>query len=286
MSVQADRMCVYLDVTQLPRDVLDQKLAGILDIYERFQGADPRTTPMKIFPAVHYSMGGLWCDYEANGDGGLRVGSPRNQQTNVPGLFAIGECDYQFHGANRLGANSLVACIFSGLTVAPGVVGYVDGLAARRRGRSAGRALRSGRRQASGANTRPCWRGPTAGRIPIALHAELGRLMTKIATVVRHNAELDEGYGKICEMEQAARSCSLADTGEWANQDVVFVRALQDMFPLAKTIVKGRGCATSAAGRTTSRSSPCRASMPPSRPNAAGRPRRGAGGSRRTTASG
>ena len=104
LSAAADRMCVYLDVTHLPRDVLDRKLSGILDIYERFQGADPRATPMKIFPAVHYSMGGLWCDYEANGGGGLLVGSPRNQQTNVPGMFAIGECDYQFHGANRLGA--------------------------------------------------------------------------------------------------------------------------------------------------------------------------------------
>ena len=60
----------------------------------------------------------------------MRVGSPRNQQTNVPGIFAIGECDYQFHGANRLGANSLVACIFSGLTVAPGVMSYMDNLAA------------------------------------------------------------------------------------------------------------------------------------------------------------
>ena len=59
--------------------------SGILEIYEKFQGVDPRTTPMKIFPAVHYSMGGLWCDYEPGGDGGLKLGSPRNQQTNVPG---------------------------------------------------------------------------------------------------------------------------------------------------------------------------------------------------------
>ena len=70
---------------------------------------------MKIFPAVHYSMGGLWVDYERTADGGLVAGSPRNQQTNIPGLYAIGECDYQYHGANRLGANSLLSCIFSGL---------------------------------------------------------------------------------------------------------------------------------------------------------------------------
>ena len=104
LSVEPDRMCVYLDVSHLPRELLDRKLAGILEIYQKFQGVNPRTTAMKIFPAVHYSMGGLWCDYERTAEGGLALGSPRNQQTNVPGIFAIGECDYQFHGANRLGA--------------------------------------------------------------------------------------------------------------------------------------------------------------------------------------
>ena len=69
LSVQAGRMCVYLDVTHIPREQLDRKLAGILEIYEKFQGADPRKVPMKIFPAVHYTMGGLWVDYEANGRG-------------------------------------------------------------------------------------------------------------------------------------------------------------------------------------------------------------------------
>lgn len=65
LSVERDRMCVYLDVTQLPRDELERKLSGILEIYEKFQGVDPREVPMKIFPAVHYSMGGLWTDYQA-----------------------------------------------------------------------------------------------------------------------------------------------------------------------------------------------------------------------------
>ena len=237
LSVQVDRMCVYLDVTMLPRAVLDQKLEGILDIYERFQGVDPRTTPMKIFPAVHYSMGGLWCDYEANGEGGLSIGSPRNQQTNVPGLFAIGECDYQFHGANRLGANSLVACIFSGLTVAPGIISYIDGLSGGAGDRPAGLLDRAAAKHLS--QYKAMLARPDGGPNPYRLHAELGRLMTKIATVVRHNGELDEGYAKICQMEEKVRSCPLSDRGEWANQNVVFVRALQDMFPLAKTIVKG-----------------------------------------------
>ena len=119
LSVDANRQCVYLDLTHIERAELDRKLGGILEIYEKFQGVDPRDMPMKIFPAVHYSMGGLWADYERTEDGGLQPGSIRNQVTNIPGLYAIGECDYQYHGGNRLGANSLLSCIFSGLFVAP-----------------------------------------------------------------------------------------------------------------------------------------------------------------------
>src|SRR5581483_7014676 len=125
LSVDKDRLAVYLDLTHIPRETLDRKLAGILEIYEKFQGVDPRDVPMKIFPAVHYSMGGLWVDYERSPSGGLVLGSPRNQRTDIPGLYAIGECDYQYHGANRLGANSLLSCIFSGLIVAPSIVSSI-----------------------------------------------------------------------------------------------------------------------------------------------------------------
>ena len=238
LSVEADRMCVYLDVSHLPRELLDRKLAGILEIYEKFQGIDPRDTAMKIFPAVHYSMGGLWCDYDRTAEGGLGAGSPRNQQTNVPGIFAIGECDYQFHGANRLGANSLVACIFSGLTVAPGVVGYVNNLP---RGPAAEQpsAVHDRARDEHRAHYKTLLGRADGGANPYRVHAELGKLMTAAATVVRHNDELEKAYGQVCRLQQQARNCSLSDTGNWANQNVVFARALEDMFPLAKTILKG-----------------------------------------------
>jgi succinate dehydrogenase / fumarate reductase flavoprotein subunit len=108
----------------------NKKLGGILDIYEKFQGVDPRDAPMKIFPAVHYTMGGLWVDYAKGAHGGLEAGNPRNQMTNIEGLYALGECDYQYHGANRLGANSLLSCIFSGLFVAPCIETYMKGKAA------------------------------------------------------------------------------------------------------------------------------------------------------------
>src|SRR3977135_1127495 len=91
---------VYLDLTHVDRKVLDRKLEGILEIYEKFVGDDPREVPMKIFPGMHYTMGGLWVDF--------------NQSTNIKGIFAAGECEYNYHGANRLGANSLVSCTLGG----------------------------------------------------------------------------------------------------------------------------------------------------------------------------
>ena len=238
LSVQAGRMCVYLDVTHIPRDQLDRKLAGILEIYEKFQGADPRKVPMKIFPAVHYTMGGLWVDYEPDAKGGLNVGSPRNQQTNVPGLFAIGECEYQYHGANRLGANSLVACIFSGLTMAPGIIAYVNSFKGQKSGELPSGVFDSTRRKHQDYYDGLLKR-PQGGPNPYKIHADLGQLMTKSATVVRHNADMLETYGKVCELQQQAARCSVSDVSPWANQTAPFARALDDMFPVAKAILQG-----------------------------------------------
>src|SRR6202012_385094 len=107
---------VYLDLTHIDRATLDRKLEGILEIYEKFVGDDPREVPMKIFPGMHYTMGGLWVDF--------------NQQTNIPGVFAAGEADYSIHGANRLGANSLLSCIYGGFVAGPQAMQYAKALPA------------------------------------------------------------------------------------------------------------------------------------------------------------
>src|SRR5438270_7771860 len=111
---------VYLDlrdtVKAVGRQKVLDKLEGILEIYEKFVGADPLEEPMKIFPAVHYSMGGLWTTFTKDEKtGGLKRGDPQNMSTNIPGLYAMGEVNFGYHGANRLGANSLLSCIFDGL---------------------------------------------------------------------------------------------------------------------------------------------------------------------------
>ena len=234
LSVEKDRLCVYLDLTHIPRETLNRKLGGILEIYEKFQGVDPRSMPMKIFPAVHYSMGGLWVDYERSADGGMVEGSPRNQQTNIPGLYAIGECDYQYHGANRLGANSLLSCIFSGLFVAPSLATARD-----RAGGGDWTRLFDAEIRRQQERHRELL-GRTAGQEnPYALHQELGALMTRVATVVRRNEQLAEAYDDVCRMEERWRRCAISDTGNWTNQNVVFTKALGDMFPVAKLILKG-----------------------------------------------
>jgi succinate dehydrogenase / fumarate reductase flavoprotein subunit len=238
LSVEEDRLCVYLDLTHIPPAVLDVKLGGILAIYEKFQGVDPRYEPMKIFPAVHYSMGGLWVDYERSANGGLNVGSPKNQRTNIAGLYAIGECDYQYHGANRLGANSLLSCIFSGLTVAPGVDAYIKSLKGGAAADQPTSLFESARKKKQDDHDRLLSRAG-GGENPYVIHQELGAVMTKAATVVRHNHHLQEAYAKVEQLQERTRRASLSDTGAWTNQNVVFTKALRDMFPLAKAIVKG-----------------------------------------------
>lgn len=238
LSVEKDRQCVYLDLTHISRSELNRKLGGILEIYEKFQGVDPRENPMKIFPAVHYSMGGLWVDYQRTADGGLQMGSPKNQVTNIPGMYALGECDYQYHGANRLGANSLLSCIFSGLIAAPGVETWLNSL----KGSASddvNRPLFERERKRQEQDHKMLLSRPAGGENPYLIHQELGEVMTKAATVVRQNQQLSEALEKVGELGVRTTKCSLSDTGNWTNQNVVFTKSLRDMIPIAKAILKG-----------------------------------------------
>ena len=236
LSVETGRMCVYLDLTHIPRAELDRKLGGILEIYEKFQGVDPRDVPMKIFPAVHYSMGGLWANYAKSADGGLAAGNPINQMTNIEGLYAIGECDYQYHGANRLGANSLLSCIFSGLFTAPCIENYIK--SAKVAASDVPSKLYENAVAAHESRHQALLKS-SGGENPYLIHQELGDVMTRAATVVRSNQQLDDAYQTVDELHQRALRCSMSDAGSWTNQNVIFTKALQDMFPIAKAILKG-----------------------------------------------
>ena len=212
---------VYLDLTHIDRKILDKKLEGILEIYEKFVGDDPRDTPMKIFPGMHYTMGGMWIDYK--------------QATNVPGIFAAGECEYQYHGANRLGANSLVSCIFGGFVAGPAAVEYA---------KNAKAASANGHFDAE----RKCQEDINAGLMkadgnenPFLIWRELGEVMTKECTVIRYNKGCQAADAKVVELLHRFKNINLSDRSQWANTTVAFARQLYNMLQLSRVIAQGAG---------------------------------------------
>lgn len=236
LSVEKDRMCVYLDVSHLPKEELDRKLGGILEIYEKFQGVDPREVPMKIFPAVHYSMGGLWVDYEKAADGRLVVGSARNQATNIGGLYAAGEVDYAYHGANRLGANSLLSCIYGGIVAGPAIATYVKGLEKSSFEMKSGIFDKAAQRERDRYTAILQMKGKEN---PYKLHQELAEVMLRDCTIERHNETLDKVIAKIDELEERSLDIGVTDTSDRANQGAQFVRHLKNMLVLARVIAQG-----------------------------------------------
>ncbi|KYF89028.1 succinate dehydrogenase [Sorangium cellulosum] len=231
---------VYLDLTHKDEKFLRAKLAGILEIYEKFAGTDPYTNPMKVFPAVHYSMGGLWVDYEADARGSLKAGSPRNHATSIPGLYAVGEVDYQYHGANRLGANSLLSCIYGGMVCGPAVASYQKSIK-----RSALDLPRSifdkAEKRAEADYQRILTQNQDAKQPENAyrLHQELGEVMLRDCTIERDNATLDRVLEKLGELEDRAGRIRCTDTAPRVNQGAQFVRHLENMLVLARVIAEG-----------------------------------------------
>ncbi len=227
---------VYLDLTHIPKKELDVKLGGILEIYEKFVGEDPRETPMKVFPGMHYSMGGLWVDYaKEERTGMLEEASPRNQATNIPGLYASGEVDYQYHGANRLGANSLVSCLYAGKIGGPAMVRYARETASK---------LPSADRAAASANKR--WEAEfsrianfSGKENPHVLAEEMGNWMTDNVTVIRENQKLQETENKLHQLEERWKNIGLADQSAYANREISFVNQLRNMLVLARVITRG-----------------------------------------------
>jgi len=153
--------------------------------------------------------------------------------TNVTGLYAIGEADYQYHGGNRLGANSLLSCIFTGLFVAPGIRGYIDTHAV-----DIPSSLLDGRKKAEQDRHNELVKS-NGSENPRTLHDELGDTMTRNVTVVRNNTALAETVSKVAELKERYKNMGSPDGGNWTNQSVAFARALDDMITMAEVIAQG-----------------------------------------------
>ncbi|MGH7294778.1 MAG: FAD-binding protein, partial [Polyangiaceae bacterium] len=228
---------VYLDVTHLPRDLLRKKLAGVLEIYDKFAGEDPYANPMRVFPAVHYSMGGLWTDFERSPSGGVVVGSPRNQATNVPGLYAAGEVDYQYHGANRLGANSLLSCIWDGMVAGPAIAAYRKNLGKSAFDMPSSLFDRAEKREEKKYAAILAMDGEEN---PYQLHEELAQTMLVDCTIERHDPTLDKVLAKVEEVAERSKRIGVTDTATGKmNHGAQYVRHLGNMIVLARVIAQG-----------------------------------------------
>ncbi|MED1459855.1 succinate dehydrogenase flavoprotein subunit [Bacillus safensis] len=221
LGINGENM-VYLDLSHKDPKELDIKLGGIIEIYEKFMGDDPRKLPMKIFPAVHYSMGGLWVDYD--------------QMTNIKGLFAAGECDYSMHGGNRLGANSLLSAIYGGMVAGPNAVKYINGL------EKSAEDLSSALFDSAVKKEQEKWDNILSmdgNENAYVLHKELGEWMTDNVTVVRYNDKLLKTDQKIEELMERYKKININDTASWSNQGAAFTRQLDNMLQLARVITIG-----------------------------------------------
>ena len=228
---------VYLDLTHLGREYMDRKLGGILEIYRKFVGEEPSELPMRIFPGMHYSMGGLWTTYTAKPDAkGMVQGAPNSMMTNVNGLYAFGEVNYQYHGANRLGANALLSCLFDGLFCGAGVANF-----AKDRADTAAKApasLFEGAVQAEESIAKGLIDGKGTEN-PYLIGKEMGEEMTAACTVVKDEQRLLQARGKIAELRERFSRVRLSDTGLWTNQNLSHARAVGDMLLIADAIVEG-----------------------------------------------
>ena len=229
LGVNNDRR-VYLDLSHIPAAYLERKLGGILEMYSEFVGQDPRKVPMEIFPSVHYSMGGIWVD--------------RNHHTNIPGLMAAGECDHQYHGANRLGANSLLSAAYSGFIAGPEALRWA-------RSGELGTALTEEELEAARKEAVAEFdkiRNMTGSVNAHQLHQEMGEIMYDYVSIERDNKGLDICLEKLKDILKRWDDIGVTDHGTWANQEAMFVRQLRNMILYAMVVTKAARCRDESRG--------------------------------------
>ncbi len=214
---------VYLDfrdaIQRLGKDVIEERYGNLFDIYKQITGEDPYEVPMRIYPAPHYTMGGLWVDY--------------NLMSTVPGLYVVGEANFSDHGANRLGASALMQGLADGYFVLPYTIG--DYLAQAKLAavgpehgafRDAERAVRERVRKLLSIN---------GSRSVDTFHRELGRIMWDYCGMSRHREGLREAIGRVAELrEEFWSDVRVCGSGEDLNQSLEKAGRVADFFEFAE----------------------------------------------------
>jgi succinate dehydrogenase / fumarate reductase flavoprotein subunit len=216
-------LAVYLDfrdaIQRLGASVIKERYGNLFDMYERITGEDPYKNPMRIYPAIHYTMGGLWVDY--------------NLMSNVPGLYVIGEANFSDHGANRLGASALMQGLADGYFVLPNTIG--DYLASSKLEKCdvTHAAVKDAEANVNAITQKLL--GAKGKRSVDSFHRELGKLMWDKCGMARTAAGLKEALSIIPGLrEQYWRDVKVLGNGEELNQSLEKAGRVADFFELAE----------------------------------------------------
>ena len=235
---------MYLDfrdaIQRLGKHVIKERYGNLFDMYERITGDDPYAEPMRIFPAIHYTMGGLWVDY--------------NLMSTIPGCYVIGEANFSDHGANRLGASALMQGLADGYFVLPNTIN--DYIASNKLEKidNTHPAVREAESQVSCLTRRLLEIKGT--RSVDSFHRELGKLMWDYCGMSRTAEGLRTALAKIPELrEQFWHDVKVLGDGEELNQSLEKAGRVADFFELAELICHRRARArTNPAAATSARS--------------------------------
>jgi succinate dehydrogenase / fumarate reductase flavoprotein subunit len=223
LGVGESGLGVYLDfadaIRRLGREVIEERYGNLFEMYQRITAEDPYQVPMRIYPAVHYTMGGLWVDYNLMG--------------TVPGLFVIGEANFSDHGANRLGASALMQGLADGYFVLPNTIG--DYLATARPApvtADAGEAREALTAVQSKTSRLLSIRGK---RTVDSIHRELGKVMWDYCGMARNEAGLKTALGRIPAIrDEFWHNVNVVGKGEELNQSLEKAGRVADFLELAE----------------------------------------------------
>ena len=217
-------MGVYLDfsdaIRRLGREVIEERYGNLFEMYERITGESPYDVPMRIYPAPHYTMGGLWVDYDLQG--------------TIPGLYVIGEANFSDHGANRLGASALMQGLADGYFILPYTIGdYLARHLGEKRLEPDAPAFQRVEQEARERVGR--FLAIEGSRSVDSFHRELGRIMWDSCGMSRTAEGLAEAIDRIAELEQRYwRELKVVGTGEELNQGLEKAGRVADFFELAR----------------------------------------------------
>jgi succinate dehydrogenase / fumarate reductase, flavoprotein subunit len=218
---------VYLDfadaIKRLGQAGIRERYANLFDMYERITGENAYTVPMRIYPAVHYTMGGLWVDY--------------NLMSNVPGMFVIGEANFSDHGANRLGASALMQGLADGYFVLPSTL--ADYLASSKQAKASTSHPEFKRVEQEVLNRTKKLLGINGKRTVTSFHRQLGKLMWDKCGMARNEVGLKDLLRTIPALrEEFWKNVKVTGVGESLNQDLEAAGRVADFMEFAELLVR------------------------------------------------